>query len=83
MAALAGPGLAACALAAPASGLAARPLGVATPSGVAATVTSGLDGLAEGMAAPAVEGMAALAAEGVDTAAKGPAKGLDEPAEGM
>ena len=51
VAALAGPGLAACALAAPASGPAARPLGVAAPagcglaappSGVAATAASGL-----------------------------------------
>ena len=46
-----------------------------TASGVAATAASGLDGLAEGMAAPA--------AEGVDAVAEGPAKGLDEPTEGM
>ncbi|XP_066337930.1 uncharacterized protein [Miscanthus floridulus] len=52
---------------------AARPSGVAAPAdcglaappfGVAVTAASGLDGLAEGMAAPAVEGMATPAAEG-------------------
>ena len=54
-----------------------------TAFGVAVIAASGLDGLAEGMGAPAVEGMAAPAAEGVDAAAEGPAKGLDKPAEGM
>ena len=54
-----------------------------TASGVAATAASGLDGLAEGMAVPAVEGMAAPAVEGMHAAVEGLAKGLDEPAEGM
>ena len=35
-----------------------------TAFGVAVIAASGLDGLAEGMAAPAVEGMATPAAEG-------------------
>ena len=57
---------------------------------MAATAASGLDGLAEGMAAPAVEGMAAptvegmdATAEGMDATAEGPTKGLDETVEGM